>query len=263
MDGQKSSKEIKVELLGYLGTLADKLNFLKKTNNPKYFLTIFNSLFKDPLFKDASGVDEGTVFTQMISNPLCPREIVLAVLKMPPFPDKNILYHNHFLTPAELTKKCSNTVATVKKQLKLKMGLNQEQLDTLIALAKNPNLPKKDRIKIESLCELLSSRHYDDGLMAQCVLFTQRASWLSKQFAAFIKTGANNLTVLMNMTLNPLAQDHIIDYAARECYTMDQARVIAQHPQISVQSLEILKSRFPKMNDFILQQISAQLDPDD
>jgi hypothetical protein len=262
MEGQKSAKEIKVELMGILGTLKEKLVFCQKSNSSKNFLSIFNSLYKDPNFKDGSEIFEYQVYEAMLSKDDCPKEIVDQILKMPFFEGQHLAYKSIHISSKNLSKVLKHTIGKIKTLQKSKEGMTQNQLDILTSLAKNPNLSRIDRLSLEKFCDLLSDKHYDDCLLNVCVKYTQRKTWLSERFSFFVKRGGNNFATLLAMIENPLAKDHVIDYAARQAFSPEHVRILVNHPNISPNSLEILKNRFPKMETYIEQIISSHLDDD-
>lgn len=261
MEGQKSNKEIKVELLGYLGTLKDKASFCRKAHSSKHFLTIFNSLYKDPDFKDASETSEAEVLSAMLEKSDCPDEIVKAVLKMKPFEGQTFAYRSSHCSPKLLSSTLKKVIAEVKALKRGKEGMTQRQFDILTSLAYNQNLSRRDRLSLEKMCDLMI-KNYDDGLLGVCVLTTKREHWLCEKFSEYVIRGNNN-TILMNMCKNPLAKDHMIDYAARHAFSSEHAQMLVKHPNITPAGLEILKNRFPKMDTYISTLISGLMDEDE
>lgn len=255
MENQKSSKIIKAELLGFLGNLQEKQKYCSNVNNIKGFVAVFNSLFKDPDYTDASKVCEAEVISAMLEHEQCPEEIVSAVLKMKNFPGKSYVYQSKFISGKQLNTVLKATINKINLQKNGHNDLTQELFNTLVAICKNPNLSRTDRLTLEKFCDALS-RQYDDSLVAYCVLYTKRATWLCEKFATFVQRGGNNLTVLMNMIQNPLAKVHMLEYAAKNVMHMPMVEVLVRHPNISVSALESLKYRFPRMEDFILKRIS-------
>lgn len=255
MENQKSSKIIKAELLGFLGNLQEKLKYCSNANNIKGFEAVFASLFKDPDYKDASGICESEVISAMLEHSECPEEIVSAVLKMKQFPGKSYVYQSKYISSKALSSVLKNTITKVNLKKNGQNDLTQELFNTLVSICKNPNLSRPDRLTLEKFCDAFS-RQYDDSLVASCVLYTKRATWLCEKFATFVQSGGNNLSVLMNMIQNPLAKVHMLEYAARNVMNMPMVEVLVRHPNISVSALESLKHRFPRMEEFILKRIS-------
>lgn len=256
MENQKNPKIIKAELLGFLGSLKEKEKFCLNPSNYKYFEPVFASLFKDPSYKDSSETTEGEVISVMLSHANCPKSIVDEVLSMKPFDGLAYVYQSSHISSQKLSKVLKDTLNKIKIQKNGNNDLTQEKFNTLVNLCKNPNLTRTDRLTIEKMCDLLS-KNYDDSLISICVLYTKRETWLCEQFTNFIKTGSYNQSVLLNIVKNPLAKVHMLDFAAREVRNLEMVETLVRHPNISEQSLNNLKEKFPRMGEFINQRISS------
>lgn len=269
MENQKNKKIIKAELMGLIGTLREKQLYCLNEHNYKQFETVFNSLSKDPNYKDASDLSEGAVISTMLFHPLCPKTVVDGALSLPYFEGQEQAYKSSHCSSDLISSVLKKTIAKIKLTHK-RNELTQSALDILSNIAKNPNLTRADRFTLEKACDVLSNKHYDDCLVASCVEYTERDSWLCEKFATFVRSGGGNLSVLMSFIKNPLAKDHMLDYAAKNLINLEWLELIVKHPNISANSLAYIQKRFndpkrpqhAKVQTFINNRISALNDDD-
>jgi hypothetical protein len=254
----KTDKEVKAEVLALLGTLKEKLDFVRKCNE-KYLLTVFNSLYKDPHFKDASGVAEFRIYQVLLERTDCPQEIVLACLSMPWFEGQDYVYRSKFIPQEIVDAACTKAV----KEVTSSWNLTQVQLNLLTSILHSPNLSRKMRLKVENLSDKLSEKYIDDSLISVAVKFTKRQAWLNKKYSDFLQGGIENKTFIKNIVTNPLCKPFMVDYACRLCISADVAAQLIRHPNISIQGLEVLRSKFSNLREFINQIIERHLDPED
>jgi hypothetical protein len=259
MDNQsgpiKTEKEIKAEVLGLLGTLKEKLDFVRKCSD-KYLVTVYQSLYKDPNFQDGSKISEAQIYQLMLGRETCPEEIVLGCLKMPWFEGQDFAHRSSYVDTKTVDKSCLKVLTEVK----VSMGLNQKQLDLLTSILWSPNLSPKMRTRVESLCDKLSKSHVDDSLVSVAVRFTKRPKWLGQKFSEYLKGGAGDMTFINNIVANNLAKPFMVDYACRLCFNPEVANKLVRHPKISIQGLENLRSKFGGMRDYIDKLIQRQVE---
>lgn len=254
----KKEKEIKAEVLGLLGTLKEKLAFVRKCSD-KYLLVIFNSLYKDPNFKDGSEVTEAQIYQMMLERPDCPQEIILGCLSMPWFEGQDYVYRSKFIETDIIDQSCIKVIQAVKAE----NSLSQNQLNLLTSMLHSPNLSRKMRLNLENLSDKLSEKYIDESLVSVAVKFTKRATWLSKKYSNYLQGGSGDMTFIKNVVANPLCKPFMVDYACRLCFNPDVARELVVHPKVSIQGLEHLRSKFRGMSGYIDQIIEIQLDPED
>lgn len=255
MNNVKTEKEIKAEVLGLVGTLKEKLDFVKKCSD-KYLVIVFNSLYKDPDFMDASRVSEAEIYRWMLGRENCPKEIVLGCLEMAWFDGQDFVYRSRFVDTETVDKEAVRVLGEVK----VDRGLNQKQLELLTSILWSPNLSRGIRRRIEDLCDKLGASYVDDSLVTTAVRFTKRPAWLGKKFGEYLKGGAGDQSFINNVIENELAKPFMVDYACRVCFNPSVAEKLVRHPKISIQGLENLRGKFSGMRDYIDKLIQRQIE---
>lgn len=254
----KTEKEIKAEVLGLLGTLKEKMEFVRKCSD-KYLLVIFNSLYKDPNFKDGSEIAEYRIYQLMLDRPDCPQEIVMGCLSMPWFDGQDYVYRSKFVETAIVDKACEKTINEVQANWRL----TQAQLNLLTSILHSPNLSRKMRLKLEKLSDQLSEKYINDSLVSCAVKFTKRQSWLCTKYSQYLQGGSGDISFIKNVVSNPLCKPFMVDYACRLCTSQELASQLATNPQISIQGLELLRAKFRTMGPYLDKLISRQIEDND
>ena len=250
---EKKKNTKKVEILALLATLKEKQEFCEKKKLVKFFPIIYESLPSDWDWKDASDTSVIEIIRTMVSFPKCPKEVIEKV-----FARKNIykydlfeIFSNEYISSDFLHNTIKNII---KKNLKKRMSSNE--VSVLTQIAKNPNLSDKDRTLLEDLSLKTTRLAFQTEFMLMCIQYSKRPAWFRNRFVEL----SHNQRKLSAFVFNPICPDFILSYIAIKEVGTENLVQIVKHPNVSLNTLEILKTKAPELNSLISAKISQAID---
>jgi len=249
----KKKNTKKVEILALLANLKEKQEFCEKKKLVKFFPIIYDSLPEDWDWKDSSGISAVDIIRVMVSFPDCPQDVIQKVFKRRSIYKHELfeIFSNKYLSSDFLHNSIKNII---KKNLKKRMSASD--VSVLTQITKNPNLLDKDRAMLEDLSLKTTRLAFQTEFMLQCVKYSKRLAWFRNRFVDL----SHDQRKLYAFVFNPLCPDFILSYIAiREAGTENLVQII-KHPNVSINTLEILKTKAPELNPLISAKISQSID---
>lgn len=171
MSSQKPMEAIESELMSFLGTNREKLEFVKDPCNLPFLEPLWNTLYLDPYHTDSSGVKEMDIVQAMVDHDLCPEVIIRGCLKSSSYYHLSIIYKNPCLSSEELKE-------IVGRFLNNLEDINKN--DILSGCVQNPNLEKGLKLKIENVALNQMELYSDLSLLVNCIKGSENVKMLSK-----------------------------------------------------------------------------------